>query len=282
MVLLEPTFVAWWRFFSSTQTKKFFQPPKRYPKHPSKYSVLGVRFPRSWTVKDCFHVCYTSRVNWWVAFFGAREQEVSLVSCGPSLMNKNHLISRSRPFKVTKTPPFLGWLDYDLVVKVRKIMAAMKETLGIAKHSKIPQEHVQPLMLLNRVPTFQTWVVGTLPRIPVNTSSRASQSKPSFATVSGRGDNPNSTHFFQITKKKHLPNLLWEGYCFPEASISYQSMILWPSHGRNQHRFCKSLQLSLKKSPIFSLKMSSKVLQHDLSLDETHKFQIQLIQWWKR
>ena len=116
-------------------------------------------------------------------------------------MNKHHLISRSSPFRVTKTPPFLGWLDYDLVVKVRKIMAAMKETLGIAKHSTIPQEHVQPLMLLNRVPTFQTWMVGTLPRIPVNTSSRASQSKPSFATASGRGDNPNSTHLKHNKKK---------------------------------------------------------------------------------
>ena len=215
MVLLESpwaTLVAWGSF-CSTQTKKILTQncrvcPWSLDEICLGFMMLGGVQPRSQPCKlvGCF--------------FSARKQEVSLVSCSPSPMNKHHLISRSRPFGVTKTPPFLGWLDYDLVVKVRKIMAAMKETIGIAKHSKIPQEDVQPLMLLNRVPTFQTWVVGTLPRIPVTTSSRASQSKPSFATVTERGDNPNSTHL-KDNKKKHLPNLLWEGYCFREASISY-------------------------------------------------------------
>lgn len=138
-------------------------------------------------------------------------------------------------------------------------MAAMKETIGIAKHSKIPQEHVQPLMLLNRVPTFQTWVVVTLPRIPVTTSSRASQSKPSFATVTERGDNPNSTHFFQITKK----NIFQTFFGRAIASLKLLSLILnlWSyDHPTEETNIASKANLSsfpLKKSPtFFSLKMS--------------------------
>lgn len=54
-------------------------------------------------------------------------------------MNKHHLLSRSWPFKVTKTPPFLGWLDYDLVVKCVKLWLQWRKQLGLPSIQKFPK-----------------------------------------------------------------------------------------------------------------------------------------------